>query len=246
MLKRTPLYEAHQKAGGKLIDVFGMPSPSFADFDGDGDLDLICGEFLDSFTYFENTGTRTQPVYAAGRQLMVAGEKLHMDLCMITPMTHDFNGDVQEDFLDPFSFVPGFYTNSVGITPQYRTRTNEYALFAEDRLQLTDQLSIVGGVRYEHNKVRRTTIAGAVVVNDKELNNTTWRVGAVYKPVPTVSLYAQYATGVDPLGTLTTYSGGQVAFSHATGKQIEVGAKAQFLGGRATATIAAQGNGDGI
>jgi len=57
--------------------------------------------------------------------------------------------------------------------------------------------------------------------------------------VKTVSLYAQYATGVDPLGTLTTYSTGQVQFSNATGDQVEIGAKAVFLGGRGTATIAA-------
>jgi iron complex outermembrane receptor protein len=153
--------------------------------------------------------------------------------------SHDFNGDIQEDFLNPFTFAPGRYTNSVGITPQYRTRTHEWAIFAEDRLELTDQISLVGGIRHERNKVRRTTIGGAVVVNGKKLNNTTWRIGVVFQPSPAVSLYAQYATGVDPLGTLTTYSGGQVAYSHATGKQIEIGAKASFLNGRGSATIAA-------
>ncbi|MFG0335354.1 MAG: VCBS repeat-containing protein, partial [Maioricimonas sp. JB049] len=51
------------------IDVYGMPSPNLADFDGDGDLDLLCGEFLDGFTYFENIGSRTEPKYAAGRRL---------------------------------------------------------------------------------------------------------------------------------------------------------------------------------
>ncbi|OYW20327.1 MAG: hypothetical protein B7Z55_07460, partial [Planctomycetales bacterium 12-60-4] len=41
------------QADGQDLDVFGMPSPSFGDFDADGDLDLLCGEFLDGFTYFE-------------------------------------------------------------------------------------------------------------------------------------------------------------------------------------------------
>jgi len=61
----------------------------------------------------------------------------------------------------------------------------------------------------------------------------------VYQPTRNVSLYAQYATGVDPLGTLTTYSTGQVSFSNATGNQIEIGAKATFLDGHGAATIAA-------
>ena len=54
------------QAGGSALEVFGWPSPNFADFDGDGDSDLICGEFLDGFTYFENTGNRAEPVYAGG------------------------------------------------------------------------------------------------------------------------------------------------------------------------------------
>ena len=68
----TPEYSSQPRrlqAGGGDIDVYGWPSPNFADFDGDGDLDLICGEFLDGFTYFQNIGSREEPQYAAGRKL---------------------------------------------------------------------------------------------------------------------------------------------------------------------------------
>ncbi|MEN9403222.1 MAG: hypothetical protein RL091_1925 [Verrucomicrobiota bacterium] len=97
-----PVYGKPEKillSTGQPIDVFGMPSPCFGDYDGDGDLDLICGEFLDGFTYFENTGSTTQPRYAPGRRLMVAGQPLRMDLCMIAPTAVDFDGDGDLDLV---------------------------------------------------------------------------------------------------------------------------------------------------
>ncbi|MEZ6055203.1 MAG: VCBS repeat-containing protein [Planctomycetaceae bacterium] len=98
---------------GKLIDVYGMPSPNFADFDNDGDLDLICGEFLDGFTWFENQGTRGEPKFAAGQRLaQQTGRKLasgafqvdvkadiRMDLQMITPVAVDWDGDGDIDLV---------------------------------------------------------------------------------------------------------------------------------------------------
>lgn len=88
------------EAEGKPIDVFGCPSPNFGDFDGDGDLDLVCGEFLDRFTYFENVGNRREPKYAAGRRLKQQdGRLLVMDLQMIVPVAFDWDRDGDLDLI---------------------------------------------------------------------------------------------------------------------------------------------------
>ncbi len=93
-----PKYAEPEKimAGNSPADVFGMPSPCMEDFDGDGDLDLICGEFLDSFTWFENVGNRKNPRFVEGRRLISKGEIIRMDLEMmvVTSVDWDKDGDI--------------------------------------------------------------------------------------------------------------------------------------------------------
>ncbi|MEP0844264.1 MAG: VCBS repeat-containing protein [Phycisphaerae bacterium] len=87
------------EADGRPIDTFGMPSPCFADFDADGDLDLVCGEFRDRLTYFQNVGTRSGPAYAAGRPVQSTAGEVRMDLCMIVPVAVDWDADGDADLI---------------------------------------------------------------------------------------------------------------------------------------------------
>ncbi len=86
-------------AGENPIDVYGMPSANFADFDNDGDLDIICGEFLDQFTYFENIGSRSLPKYSSGKKLHYLDKPITMDLEMIIPVAIDWDKDGDVDLV---------------------------------------------------------------------------------------------------------------------------------------------------
>jgi hypothetical protein len=98
---REPYYQApiELEADDQPIDIYGRPCPSIADYDGDGDLDLVTGEFRDGFTYFQNVGTRTAPRLAAGRPLETKNGLLKADLCMISPFAVDWNKDGKPDLI---------------------------------------------------------------------------------------------------------------------------------------------------
>ncbi len=168
--------------------------------------------------------------------------------------SHNFADEV-DDTVDPYNFNPGRFLNTVGIEPRYRTHTSIYAVYLENRIEFGEQFSVIGGLRYESDRVGRWNYvydaAGETIVGEapalnggqashKTFRDLTWRVGAVYQPNPQLSFYAQYVTGVDPVGNLTSFSGAanQYAFSNATGHQVEAGVKTVFLGGKGSATLA--------
>ena len=208
------------------------------------------GIFHDQTQYGDQATIRISKPIAGLKNDLVVG--FDANLIKLT-YSNDFGSDPQEDAVDPFDFDPGLFYDTQGIAPRYRTRTNEYSFFAEDRLALTDQLSVVAGIRHERDKVQRWNIVynpdGSISevnafpngATNRKFRNTTWRIGSVYRPTSNISLYGQYSTGVDPLGTLTTFTTNatQFAFTNATGDQVEGGIKAMFLDGKGSATLAA-------
>jgi hypothetical protein len=65
-------------AAGAPIEIGALSNiahagPALGDVDGDGDHDLLVGDFPGYFWVFENRGTEEAPVYAAGKKLKAGG-----------------------------------------------------------------------------------------------------------------------------------------------------------------------------
>ncbi|QHE92811.1 TonB-dependent siderophore receptor [Pandoraea fibrosis] len=138
--------------------------------------------------------------------------------------------------VDLYNPTPGGFINVAGTYPKYRSQANQYAFFAEDRLKVTSRWSVVGGVRYDHASIHRDDlITGAAF--SKDLGYTGWRVGTVYDVTAHTSVYGQYSVAADPVSSLLMLTASKAKFDLATGKQIELGVKQDWLDGRVDGTL---------
>jgi iron complex outermembrane receptor protein len=88
------------------------------------------------------------------------------------------------------------------IVQQQTARIVNTALAAEDRLKVTDALSLIAGLRYEEIDLDRTSSDAAGLDRagfpfSKTWRPTTGRVGFTWDIVRGTTLYGQYATGAD-------------------------------------------------
>ena len=81
------------------VEVYGTPSPNLVDWDGDGDMDLVCGSFLDTLTWFENLGGAGEPSFSPGRPVMAEGAPLRLELQMLQVVAADWDGDGDPDLI---------------------------------------------------------------------------------------------------------------------------------------------------
>jgi len=146
------------------------------------------------------------------------------------------------DSVPVFGFNPGLRPESATPTIlDYQTDTRQMAIFIDDTLQISDQISIVLGARFDDIDFDRFDLAiggNPSAAFDANFSEFTWRAGVVYQPFETLSLYAQTSTAADPVTSPISISAGNADFDLATGRQYELGIKQQFLDGNGEYTLA--------
>lgn len=154
----------------------------------------------------------------------------------------NFTGAAATSVVSLTNPTPGQYLAPFRTTlnPAQAMDVTRYSLFAEDNLSVTDRLSLVGGIRWDHMDVVRRDLAGlSPAVAERTFKPLNWRVGAVFQAAPKLNIYGQYSKATDPLSNLCCISAAQLGFDPSFGRQIEVGVKQSTWNDRLEWSLAA-------
>ena len=155
------------------------------------------------------------------------------------------------DTINPQAYFLGasqYYT-------RYGGQTRSYAFYGQAEYQLTDELTLTGGLRYtwERKRVERVyrTIAGTPAVPDfeitraddvhKKFKRVTPAVILAYEPTDTVNLYASYSQGYRSggfNGEATTAAVVSTPYKPEINDAFELGAKTQLFDRRLQLNVA--------
>ncbi len=138
---------------------------------------------------------------------------------------------------DLHNSTPGLFLHVDPTLPKYRTHTYQTAFFAEDRLQLTSRVSLVGGARFDRYAAERTSLVNGVVSN-RTYTPPSGRGGVVFAPRTGLSLYGQVATATDTIGDIISNNVASMLLNPTQGRQVEAGVKQSLWGQRAEWTVA--------
>ena len=126
-----------------------------------------------------------------------------------------------------------------------RVVVGTHAFFAENILELTPALKLVGGLRYDHISLQRDTLFNPTTATPtpfstfkKGYRPVTGRAGLVWSASKTLNAYAATSTAAEPVAQLVGLAAANADFSLQKGRQLEVGLKGSLLRDRLDFTLA--------
>lgn len=128
-----------------------------------------------------------------------------------------------------------------GNRANFLSNTKVTSVFAEDAFNVTPQLLLAGGVRYDSIALSRTVTdfnLGTVSDFGRDYDAVSWRAGVVYDLAPKTQLFTQYSYAVAPVGSLALISAANSQFKLTTGRSAEGGVKSSFWDDRVDVTLA--------
>ncbi len=134
-----------------------------------------------------------------------------------TPPVTEFNSPNPED--DPiYKIVPNGYNAG---------KTTSAGLYFAETMKLHEKFEINGGVRWDHSNTDYMTHSGAGVTSyyDRYDSTISWRVGAVFKPLPNGSIYFGFGNAFNPSGETHTLSASTVDVDPEQTQTYELGTK---------------------
>ena len=114
----NPQFEAPLVNPFGLDSTYNLAAPSFADLDGDGDMDLLVGETYGALQYFMNTGSVSVPQFAAP---VVNPFGLDSTYTFAIPAFADLDGDGDFDLLvgEYYGTMQYFKNTGSALIPQF-------------------------------------------------------------------------------------------------------------------------------
>jgi len=149
-----------------------------------------------------------------------------------------FGPGIETDIYNPASGTHGDLNN------QYRDKEvdvniNQISLYIEDQLSVTNNFKLVSGIRYDNIDVQWDYFQ-TNTKKDRTFNELSYRLGAVYDPTDSTTLYASYSNSIESGGTsISELRATQTDLDLTEAEQYEVGLRQSFLEDKAEFTASA-------
>ena len=200
-------------------------------------VDKIWFNQTNAFARFETGAIRHDAI--AGFEISRERSRNQLRTVTAGTPTDIFNPDPERPWVGTIVDVPGDVV---------RAKADSVAAYVFDTIHFSEQFLLSGGLRWEHYKSEFTPAPSQIAANpattghvERTDTNITWRAGATFKPIPSLSLYAGAGTSVNPSienMTQTTPNVSLDALKPERSRTYEVGAKWDGFGGKLLLTTA--------